>query len=165
MKEQTNHPYSIFPIFPWDWFRLLDHISLHGQNDAWISEIAYLLNIMEDIDIEAIHDRADITGNNNDSVFQERVYKEGSPDTPGDLHHKDMVQRRFADASKLAWYLERIGQTSVHWQKIVRKEIEPFTKLHERFKAYREAGALGAGKQNARDTDQRETQVGDRDIP
>jgi len=164
-KELTNHPYSIFPIFPWDWFRLLDHISLHGQNDAWISEVAYLLDIMKDIDVEVTHDRADITGNNNDSVFQERVYNEGNPDIVGDLHHKDMVQKRFEDASKLAWYLERIGQTSVHWQKIVRKEIEPFTKLHERFKAYREAGALGAGKQNARDTDQRETQVGDRDIP
>ena len=164
VKEQTNHPYSIFPIFPWDWFRLLDHISLHGQNDAWISEIAYLLNIMEDIDIEVTHDRADITGNNNDSVFQERVYKEGSPDTPGDLHHKDMVQRRFADASKLAWYLERLGQSSLHWKKIVRKEIEPFTLLQEKFKAYREAGAIGAGKQNARDTDQRETKVGDRTI-
>jgi hypothetical protein len=164
VKEQTNHPYSIFPIFPWDWFRCLDHISLHGQNDAWLSEIAYLLDIMEDIDIEITHDRADITGNNNDSVFQERVYKEGSPDTPGDLHHKDMVQRRFADASKLAWYLERLGQSSLHWKKIVRKEIEPFTLLQEKFKAYREAGAIGAGKQNARDTDQRETKVGDRTI-
>ncbi len=164
MKEQTKHPYSIFPIFPWDWFRLLDHISLHGQNDAWISEIAYMLNIMEDIDIEVTHDRADITGNNNDSVFQERVYKEGTPDTPGDLHHKDMVQRRFADASKLAWYLERLGQSSLHWKKIVRKEIEPFTLLQEKFKAYREAGAIGAGKQNARDTDQRETKVSDRSI-
>jgi glycosyltransferase involved in cell wall biosynthesis len=150
VKEQTGHPYSIFPIFPWDWFRLLDHISLHGQNDAWISEIAYMLDIMKDVDIEVIHDRADITGNNNDSVFKERVYKEGHPDQEGDLHHVKMWNARTADASKLAWYLEKIGQTSLHWKKIVRKEIEPLHLVANKFDEYRKRGAIGAGKQDAR---------------
>ena len=150
VKEQTGHPYSIFPIFPWDWFRLLDHISLHGQNDAWISEIAYMLDIMKDVDIEVIHDRADITGNNNDSVFKERVYKEGHPDQEGDLHHVKMWNARTADASKLAWYLEKIGQPSVHWKKIVRKEIEPLHLVANKFDEYRKRGAIGAGKQDAR---------------
>ena len=164
VKEQTNHPYSIFPIFPWDWFRCLDHISLHGQNDAWLSEIAYLLNIMEDIDIEITHDRADITGNNNDSVFQERVYKEGSPDKIGDLHHIDMWNKRCADASKLAWYLEKINQPSLHWKRIVKKEVEPLVKLADLFDAYRKKGAIGAGKKDAIKPDQNETKVGDRSI-
>ena len=150
VKEQTGHPYSIFPIFPWDWFRLLDHISLHGQNDAWISEIAYMLDIMKDVDIEVIHDRADITGNNNDSVFKERVYKEGHPDQEGDLHHVKMWNARTADASKLAWYLEKIGQISLHWKKIVRKEIEPLHLVANKFNEYRKRGAIGAGKQDAR---------------
>jgi hypothetical protein len=150
VKEQTGHPYSIFPIFPWDWFRLLDHISLHGQNDAWISEIAYMLDIMKNVDIEVTHDRADITGNNNDDVFKERVYKEGHPDQEGDLHHVKMWNARTADASKLAWYLEKIGQPSVHWRKIVRKEIEPLHLVANKFDEYRKKGAIGAGKQNAR---------------
>ena len=150
VKEQTGHPYSIFPIFPWDWFRLLDHISLHGQNDAWISEIAYMLDIMKDVDIDVTHDRADITGNNNDSVFKERIYKEGNPDQEGDLHHVKMWNARTADASKLAWYLEKIGQPSVHWRKIVRKEIEPLHLVANKFDEYRKKGAIGAGKQNAR---------------
>jgi hypothetical protein len=150
VKEQTGHPYSIFPIFPWDWFRLLDHISLHGQNDAWISEIAYMLDIMKDVDIEVTHDRADITGNNNDSVFKERVYKEGHPDQEGDLHHVKMWNARTADASKLAWYLEKIGQISLHWKKIVRKEIEPLHLVANKFDEYRKRGAIGAGKQDAR---------------
>ena len=150
VKEQTGHPYSIFPIFPWDWFRLLDHISLHGQNDAWISEIAYMLDIMKDVNIEVTHDRADITGNNNDSVFKERVYKEGHPDQEGDLHHTKLWNARTADASKLAWYLEKIGQPSVHWRKIVRKEIEPLHLVANKFDEYRKKGAIGAGKQDAR---------------
>ena len=165
VKEQTGHPYSIFPIFPWDWFRLLDHISLHGQNDAWISEIAYMLDIMKDVDIEVIHDRADITGNNNDSVFKERVYKEGHPDQEGDLHHVKMWNARTADASKLAWYLEKIGQISLHWKKIVRKEIEPLHLVANKFDEYRKRGAIGAGKQNARTDIKGTTKVSYTDIP
>jgi hypothetical protein len=164
VKEQTGHPYSIFPIFPWDWFRLLDHISLHGQNDAWVSEIAYMLDIMETIDVNVIHDRADITGNNNDSVFQERVYKEGSPDKIGDLHHIDMWNKRCADASKLAWYLEKINQPSLHWKRIVKKEVEPLVKLADLFDVYRKKGAIGAGKKDAIKPNQNETKVGDRSI-
>jgi hypothetical protein len=165
VKEQTGHPYSIFPIFPWDWFRLLDHISLHGQNDAWISEIAYMLDIMKDVNIEVIHDRADITGNNNDSVFKERVYKEGHPDQEGDLHHVKMWNARTADASKLAWYLEKIGQISLHWKKIVRKEIEPLHLVANKFDEYRKRGAIGAGKQNARTDIKGTTKVSYTDIP
>jgi hypothetical protein len=165
VKEQTGHPYSIFPIFPWDWFRLLDHISLHGQNDAWISEIAYMLDIMKDVDIEVTHDRADITGNNNDSVFKERVYKEGHPDQEGDLHHVKMWNARTADASKLAWYLEKIGQTSLHWKKIVRKEIEPLHLVANKFDEYRKRGAIGAGKQNARTDIKGTTKVSYSNIP
>jgi len=165
VKEQTGHPYSIFPIFPWDWFRLLDHISLHGQNDAWISEIAYMLDIMKDVNIEVTHDRADITGNNNDSVFKERVYKEGHPDQEGDLHHVKMWNARTADASKLAWYLEKIGQTSLHWKKIVRKEIEPLHLVANKFDEYRKRGAIGAGKQNARTDIKGTTKVSYSNIP
>jgi hypothetical protein len=165
VKEQTGHPYSIFPIFPWDWFRLLDHISLHGQNDAWISEIAYMLDIMKDVNIEVTHDRADITGNNNDSVFKERVYKEGHPDQEGDLHHVKMWNARTADASKLAWYLEKIGQISLHWKKIVRKEIEPLHLVANKFDEYRKRGAIGAGKQNARTDIKGTTKVSYTDIP
>jgi len=165
IEEQTGHPYSIFPILPHDWFRCLDHLSLHGQNDAWVSEIAYMLNIMQDVPIQTIHDRADITGNNNDEVFQERVYKEGNPDQEGDLHHQKMVNARFADAEKLAWFLEKIGQPSVHWKKITKKEIKPFANLEKKFLEYQKTGAIGAGKQNAKTPDQGKIKVSYKDIP
>ena len=58
----------------------------------------------------------------NDEIFKSRVYKEGNPKEEGDLHHQKMINSRFADASKLAWYLDKIGQSSLHWQKIVKKE-------------------------------------------
>ena len=157
VQEQTGHPYSIFPIVPYDWFRCVDHLSLHGQNDAWLSEIAYMLNIMQEVPIQVLHDRADITGNNNDDVFKERIYKEGNPDQEGDLHHQKMVNSRFADASKLSWFLDKIGQSSLHWKKIVKKEIKPFDNLANKFEEYRKNGSIGEGKQNAKTSDQRET--------
>ena len=164
VREQTGHPYSIFPIMPYDWFRCLDHISLHGQNDAWVSEIAYMLDVMQEVDIDVLHDRADITGNNNDDVFKERVYKEGNPDQEGDLHHQKMVNSRFADASKLSWFLDKIGQSSEHWKKITRKEVKPFVKLEEKFLEYQKSGSVGAGKQNAKNTDQGKIKVSYTDI-
>jgi glycosyltransferase involved in cell wall biosynthesis len=164
VREQTGHPYSIFPIMPYDWFRCLDHISLHGQNDAWVSEIAYMLDVMQDVDIDVLHDRADITGNNNDDVFKERIYKEGNPDQEGDLHHQKMVNSRFADASKLSWFLDKIGQSSEHWKKITRKEVKPFVKLEEKFLEYQKSGSVGAGKQNAKNPDQGKIKVSYTDI-
>jgi len=164
VREQTGHPYSIFPIMPYDWFRCVDHISLHGQNDAWVSEIAYMLDIMQEVDIDVLHDRADITGNNNDDVFKERIYKEGNPDQEGDLHHQKMVNSRFADASKLSWFLDKIGQSSEHWKKITRKEIKPFANLEKKFLEYQEKGSIGAGKQNAKTADQGKVKVSYTDI-
>ena len=63
--NHDGHPYAIFPIFPKDWFFLLDYVSNNPQNDRWLSEIAYALDIFERVDIECFHDRADLTGNNN----------------------------------------------------------------------------------------------------
>jgi|TARA_R100001224_G_scaffold106936_1_gene81907 hypothetical protein len=164
-KEQTGHPYSIFPCFPQTWFYLLDHISLHGQNDAWLSEIAYLLNIMRDVDINVIHDRADITGNNNDDTFRARIYKEGNPKEPGDLHHEQMVKLRFRDALKISWYLGLINQKNTFLTDHLANKTDPFILLKEKFDIYKKEGGLGAGKQDARVTDQREIKVSYSNLP
>ena len=164
-KEQTNHPYSIFPCFPKEWYYLLDHISLHGQNDAWLSEVAYLLNIMRDVDIEVTHDRADITGNNNDETFRARKYNEGNPQDPNDLHHVRMVKLRYKDALKINWYLGLIKQPNEFIIKHLKEKTDPFVLLKEKFDVYRKQGAIGAGKQDARVTDQREIKVSYSNLP
>jgi len=164
-KEQTNHPYSIFPCFPKEWYYLLDHISLHGQNDAWLSEVAYLLNIMRDVDIEVTHDRADITGNNNDETFRARKYNEGNPQDPNDLHHVRMVKLRYKDALKINWYLGLIKQPNEFIIKHLKEKTDPFVLLKEKFDVYRKQGAVGAGKQDARVTDQREIKVSYSNLP
>ena len=145
-------------------FRTPVYIEVEPDRVSAVAGDSLMKEVMEDIDIEVTHDRADITGNNNDSVFQERVYKEGNPDQEGDLHHSKMWNARTADASKLAWYLEKIGQPSVHWKKIVRKEIEPLHLVANKFDEYRKKGAIGAGKQNARTDIKGTTKVSYSDI-
>lgn len=124
-----GHPYAILPIVPKDWFRLMDHLSQNAQNDAWLSHIAYMLDIFERIDVEFIHDRADITGNNDDETFQNRKYMEGNPDDPRDFGHPDMQNARVRSAYKISWFLEKIGQKSEFWERVKTGDQDPFEKM------------------------------------
>ena len=141
--NQDGHPYAIFPIVPRDWFTLIDHLSQNAQNDAWLSHIAYMLDIFERIDVEFIHDRADITGNNNDPTFQNRKYMEGNPTDPKDFGHPSMQQARVATAYKIAWFLNKIGQHSDWWDNVVAGKQDPFEKMKWT------ANVKGAGQLNA----------------
>lgn len=127
--NHEGHPYAIFPIVPRDWFVLMDHLSMNAQNDAWLSHIAYMLDIFERIDVEFLHDRADLTGNNDDETFRNRKYMEGNPSDPADFGHPDMQNARVRSAFKLAWFLEKIGQPSEWWANVQSGKQDPFEKM------------------------------------
>ena len=128
--NHEGHPYAILPIVPRDWFILLGHLSQNAQNDAWLSHIAYMLNIFERIDVEFVHDRADITGNNDDDTFKNRQYMEGNPSDPRDFGHTDMQAARVNSAHKIAWFLEKTGQGDLTWwEKVKAGEQDPFEKM------------------------------------
>ena len=105
----NNHPYSIFPILPRQWFEILGHISQHSSNDAYVSQLAYYLDIFERIDVHCDHNRYDITGVNNDATYQQRRIMEGNPSQTGDLNHPDMIKLRTDDAAKLATWMQDQG--------------------------------------------------------
>lgn len=148
-KDNHNgHPYAIFPVVPRDWFILIGHLSQNAQNDAWLSHIAYMLDIFERIDVEFIHDRADITGNNNDETFQNRKYMEGNPSDPRDFGHPDMQNARVATAHKIAWYLNKLGHNLDWWEAVKRGEQNPFEKM-----VWQE-GVKGAGQLAAAEPDE-----------
>ena len=127
--NHAGHPYAILPIVPKDWFILMGHLSQNPQNDAWLSHIAYMLDIFERIDFEFIHDRADITGNNDDDTFQNRKYMEGNPSDPADFGHADMQQARVSSAAKIAWFMDKMGNHNDWWDKVVAGEQDPFEKM------------------------------------
>ena len=126
MPTHNQHPYAIFPIVPRDWFYLLGHLSNHQLTDATISQISYIAGIMKNIDVEVLHDRFDITGNNRDTTFNNRPMLEGKPDDPRDFNHITFRNKRVNDANKIAWYLERIGQSSEWFTKVMLGQQDPW---------------------------------------
>ena len=102
-KDNHDHPFAIFPLIPADWFTLCDSWSVNAQNDTWVSVIARMNGIFERINIEILHDRADLTGSNDDQTFENRKYMEGNPNDPQDFNHPNMVQARMHHASKIDW--------------------------------------------------------------
>lgn len=111
----NKHPYSIFPIVPREWFDLIGHLSLHQLNDAWLSQIAWMLDIVKPISVEVLHDRADLTGNNKDATFKGRIIYEGNPADPRDFNHESFRQKRLVEANKIAKYLISKGYPLEHW--------------------------------------------------
>jgi len=128
-RSNHDHPYAIFPVIPRDWIHILGHYSLHNQTDAWISQIAYALDIYHPIDSYVVHERADLVdGVEKDATYQEREYLEGDTSNPLDFTHPEMTRLRYQDTDKLAWYLQRIGVTNT-WMDVLSGKLSPFEKL------------------------------------
>lgn len=117
LRAETNHghPYAIFPILPRKWIDLVGHFSLHQLNDAWVSQIGWMLDIVKTIPVMVNHERFDLTGKNNDSTFDDRQIFEGNPSDPRDFNHAEMRKSRFNDAVKIATYLQDTYNQDMSW--------------------------------------------------
>jgi hypothetical protein len=105
----NEHPYSIFPIVPRQWFEIVGHLSQHSLNDAWLSQIAYMLDIFQRIPVYVTHDRSDLTGNNDDATYRRRQILEGDPNDPKDFNCVTARQQRLDEAAKLANWMQDQG--------------------------------------------------------
>ena len=66
---------TLFPFIPRTWIDIFGTLSLCNLNDSWIQDICHLADAVCSLPIEVLHDRFDITGNNQDSTFLERKYQ------------------------------------------------------------------------------------------
>jgi len=131
VHTHNDHPYSIFPIVPRAWLDCLGYLSPHQISDAWLSQQAYLLDVFERIPVWVTHDRHDLTGNNNDATYQNRVMLEGNPTDPRDFHHMRWHMRRMQDVEKLANYLKSTGKSTDWWENVKAGKQDPWVKLQE----------------------------------
>ena len=120
------HPYAIFPIVPREWYLFFGYLSLHQLSDAWISQISYILGIMKNIDVDVVHDRHDLTGNNKDETFDQRVIFEANPQDPRDFNYSNTRKRRFKDATRLAWFLKQQGKDVSWFERVLAGEQDPW---------------------------------------
>jgi len=113
LRAETNHehPYAIFPILPKKWVEITGHLSPHQINDAWTSQVAWMLDIVKTIPVMIHHERYDLTGENLDETFKERIMLENMPgNDPRDFNHISWRKRRIEETAKLADYLDGIGR-------------------------------------------------------
>lgn len=129
VHTHNDHPYSIFPIVPRAWYDTLGHLSQHQMNDAWLTQIAYKLDVYQRIAVWVKHDRQDLTGNNNDTTYKARVMFEGNPNDPRDFHHKDVIMARMMETEKLAGYMKSQGVSTDFWERIKAGTQDPWEKL------------------------------------
>jgi hypothetical protein len=124
-----DHPYSIFPIVPREWYDTLGYISPHPTQDGWVSQQAYMLDIWQRIPVHVLHDRYDLTGNNADETFRNRPMLEGKPSDPRDFHSQDMIALRHRDAARLAEHMQKRNISIEFFQKIFMGQQDPWEKL------------------------------------
>jgi len=113
LRAETNHehPYAIFPILPKKWVDITGHLSPHQINDAWTSQVAWMLDIVKTIPVMIHHERYDLTGENLDETFKERIMLENMPgNDPRDFNHISWRKRRIEETEKIADYLDSIGR-------------------------------------------------------
>lgn len=129
MPTHNQHPYAILPIIPRAWVDLFNYISAHQLTDSWVSQIAYMLDIMLDIDVEVLHDRFDITGNNKDNTWENRPMLEGRPNDPKDFNHESWRRQRFEDAKKIAGLLANQGNDMTWFENVCKQKQNPWEKM------------------------------------
>ena len=131
LRAETNHehPYAIFPILPRKWVELTGNISPHQINDAWTSQIGWMLDIVTTIPVMIEHERFDLTGKNDDDVFRNRPMLEGNPQHPRDFNHITWRTRRIQDAMKIGNYLEPLGYDLTHFRLGIENKINIWEKM------------------------------------
>lgn len=133
VHTHNDHPYSIFPIVPKEWLDIMGHLSLHSMNDAWLSQIAYMIDIFERINVDVTHDRADLTGNNLDATYKERELLEGNPSNPRDFHHPAQTLARMRECDILDQYLKDTGVKTepTWWDNVKAEKQDPWDNLRK----------------------------------
>ena len=125
-----DHPYSIFPIVPYEWYNLLGYISPHAVQDAWLSQQAYMLDIWERIPVWVEHDRHDLTGNNDDDTYKNRQMLEGKPTDPDDFHSIQQMDIRHRDCFKMAALLKnKYNADLTFFENVFKGTQDPWEKL------------------------------------
>lgn len=129
IPTHKQHPYAIFPIVPRQWYETFGYISAHQLSDTWVSQIAYLMDIMTNIPVSVIHDRFDLTGNNQDETWRNRPMLEGNPKDSRDFNHVSWRNRRFDDCERLAQFLQQQGQDTSWWQGVKSRTQDPWARM------------------------------------
>lgn len=130
VHTHNDHPYSIFPIMPKAWYDLMNHLSRHQMIDAELSQLAFLLDIMQVIDVNVTHNQVELTKDATDPL-KPKIRFEGDPTNPIDFHNPQTSARRYMDCDIIADYMQTIGLDTTWWESVKTGKSYPWEKLIE----------------------------------
>lgn len=117
VHTHNDHPYSIFPIVPRAWYDVTHHLSRHQMIDAELSQLAFLLDIMQVIDVDVVHNQVELTNDTTDPL-KPKLRFEGNPTHPLDFHHVQNSAQRYSDCDTIAEYMRSIGLSTEWWESV-----------------------------------------------
>jgi hypothetical protein len=130
VHTHNDHPYSIFPVMPRAWYNLMNHLSRHQMIDAELSQLAFLLDIMQVIDVDVTHNQVELTKDVTDPL-KPKVRFEGDPTNPIDFHNPQTSARRLQDCGTIADYMRTIGLDTAWWEGVKSGKNYAWQKLIE----------------------------------
>lgn len=75
LSLDNNHgrQYACFPCVPRQWYGVCGHLALDVRLDSWLQEVAQIAGcFVEENQVYILHDRHDLTGNNDDEIYRNR---------------------------------------------------------------------------------------------
>jgi len=111
--EKMSHPFALFPIVKRKWFETVGTLSSYSHIDRFIYNVNSNIDWQNkhlwvvDVPVNVLHDRYDITGNNNDETFQRAItsYNEGQPDNPCSDDYQPSFTAVLTSTNKLIHYI------------------------------------------------------------
>lgn len=128
VHTHNEHPYSIFPIVPRLWFDTLAVLSRHQMIDAELSQHAYMIDVMQIVDIHVTHAQSELTGQ-HDSTSQRKNRLEGNPSDPRDFHFITTTRQRIADCKALNEIKRAMNLDTTFLERILTGDQDPWEKL------------------------------------
>ena len=93
----NQRPFNTFPAVHRKVYEAMGHYSLSIHCDSWVHDVALEAGCLRETDIEVLHDRADLTGNNNDAIYAETHANYQT----AHYYSQEMADLRHADALKV----------------------------------------------------------------
>jgi hypothetical protein len=130
VHTHNDHPYSIFPIVPRAWYDIMQHLSRHQMIDAELSQMAFVLDLMQVIDVDVTHNQVELTKDTSDPL-KPKVRFEGNPSNSYDFHNPKITQQRYQDCNVIAGYMKTQTLDTTWWENVKSGIQYPWTRLQE----------------------------------
>ena len=128
VHTHNEHPYSIFPIMPRAWYDLMNHLSRHQMIDAELSQLAFLLDIMQVIEVDVVPNQVELPKDATDPL-KPKIRFEGNPANPHDFHNPQTSAQRYQDCDVIADHMRSIGLDTSWWEGVKTGKSYPWEKL------------------------------------